>query len=281
MLAPGHHASADFNGDGYSDVLLRDFRGSTLSLYGDQSGGLTAGLTLNWSPTSTIDGFGDFNGDGREDILLTGQTNVNGTLLISGLQTISAGFQPDWEAALTMPVGWSVAGTADFNGDGKTDVLLRNESGTITDWLIGPHDSTIVDVPNAPFIPNAVFSISVPTDWQVVGTGDFNGDGYGDILWRSDGGIVRDWLGQADGGFHGNVANLNITVPTDWAIATTGDYNGDGYSDILWRNVDGTLHDWLGQANGGFVGNLANLNFNPGADFQVQPNPSGAGLWDY
>src|SRR3954469_19075119 len=69
MLAPGHHASADFNGDGYSDVLMRDFRGSTLSLYGDQSGGLTAGLTLNWSPTSTIDGFGDFNGDGREDIL--------------------------------------------------------------------------------------------------------------------------------------------------------------------------------------------------------------------
>ncbi|HEV2044015.1 MAG TPA: Calx-beta domain-containing protein, partial [Sphingomicrobium sp.] len=31
------------------------------------------------------------------------------------------------------------------------------------------------------------------------------------------------------------------------------DFNGDGRSDILWRNVDGQMSNWLGQANGGFV----------------------------
>ncbi|HEX8840184.1 MAG TPA: VCBS repeat-containing protein [Sphingomicrobium sp.] len=272
------------------------------------------------------------NGDGREDILLTADSGLEATVLFSLLQTASAGFQIDQEAATLIDWGWSVVGTGDFNGDGKTDVLLRGDNGAVTDWLIGPSDATIVDVPDAPFIKESGFHIIVPNDWHVVGTGDFNGDGYddilwrsdagtvrewlgqadglfhgnvanlditvptdwnvagiadfngdgyADILWRSDAGTVRDWLGQADGGFHGNVANLNITVPLDWRIAATGDYNGDGYADILWRDNDGTLRDWLGQANGTFVGNVANLNFNPGENWQVQPNPAGYGLWDY
>lgn len=332
MLSSEYHAPTDFNGDGRSDVFLRDFTGSGLFLYGTQSGGLMIGPALNWSPTVTVAGLGDMNGDGREDMLLTSGNGIGPTLLISALQTASAGFQPDWEAATMIDAGWSVVGTGDFNGDGKTDVLLRGVNGTVTDWLIGPPDSTIVDVPDAPFITKSGFHITVPHDWNIVGTGDFNGDGYDDILWRSDAGTVREWLGQADGLFHGNVANLNITVPTDWKvagiadfngdgyadilwrsdagtvrdwlgqadgafhgnvanlnstvslnwrIAATGDYNGDGYADVLWRKDDGTLHGWLGQVNGAFSENAAHLDINPGVNWQVQPNPTGYGLWDY
>src|SRR6266542_3776884 len=38
---------------------------------------------------------------------------------------------------------------------------------------------------------------SGPNDWHIQGTGDFNGDGNSDVLWRHDSGQVYFW--QMDG----------------------------------------------------------------------------------
>ena len=37
-------------------------------------------------------------------------------------------------------------------------------------------------------------SAMLPTNWSIVGTGDFNGDGTSDILWRDTAGDVMIWL---------------------------------------------------------------------------------------
>jgi hypothetical protein len=84
---------------------------------------------------------------------------------------------------------------------------------------------------------------------------DFNGDSLSDILLRSDSGVLTDWLANANGSFTANSANAMFGVPLTWHIAGTGDFNGDGRADLLWRNDDGTITDWLGQTNGGFTGN--------------------------
>ena len=73
------------------------------------------------------------------------------------------------------------------------------------------------------------------TNWAIAGTGDFNGDGKSDILWRNKStGQDAIWLMD---GFAIQAAQVIYQVEgANWNIAGTGDFNGDGKSDILWRH---------------------------------------------
>ena len=65
--------------------------------------------------------------------------------------------------------------------------------------------------------------------------------------------------------------------PAGRSIVGSGDFNGDGRDDLLWRNPStGQTTDWLGQPNGSFVGNDANALSTIATNWQVQPDP---GLW--
>ena len=55
-------------------------------------------------------------------------------------------------------------------------------------------------------------------------------------------------------------------------IAGVGDFNGDGHDDILWRDTDGTVTNWLGTANGGFTDNWSVLAREVPNWWQVQPD---------
>ena len=149
----------------------------------------------------------------------------------------------------------------DFNGDGFSDVILRNDNGQVTDWL-GQADGRLVD-------NSSVFNVNPGTEWHVEGTGDFNGDGYSDVILRNDNGQVTDWLGQADGSLVDNSSVFSVNPGTDWHVEGTGDFNGDGLGDVLWRNDSGAVITFLGAPNGSFVGNV-NFNLNPGLDWHVE-----------
>ena len=62
----------------------------------------------------------------------------------------------------------------------------------------------------------------VPLNWAVAGTGDFDGNGSTDIVWRDNNtGTVAIWL--LDGLQVLQTGSLGA-VPSNWLIATTGDY---------------------------------------------------------
>ena len=57
---------------------------------------------------------------------------------------------------------------------------------------------------------------TVPTAWSIADTGDFDGDGKGDILWRNTStGQVAIWFMN---GTALSSAMVVGTVPTDWTI---------------------------------------------------------------
>jgi len=131
---------------------------------------------------------------------------------------------------------WNIAGTGDFNGDGKSDILWRNTStGMVNMWLM--NGSSMTSWANILGAGN--------TDWMVAGVGDFNGDGKADILWRnSSTGMVTMWL--MNGTSMTGWATIVGAGNTDWIVAGVGDFNGDGKADILWRNSStGMVNMWL------------------------------------
>jgi hypothetical protein len=254
--------TGDFNGDGRDDILWRNDSGDVTNWLGQANGSLASNfgnayyqIDNSWHIAAT----GDFNGDGRDDILWR---NDSGRVT-DWLGQANSGFSGNFaNADANAGTDWHVAGTGDFNGDGRSDILWRNDNGDVTNWLGQANGGFVSNFGNAYY--------QVDNTWHVAGTGDFNGDGRDDILWRNDSGRVTDWLGNANSGFSGNFANADANAGTDWHIAGTGDFNGDGRSDILWRNDNGDVTNWLGQANGGFVSNSGNAYYQVDTTWHVQ-----------
>jgi VCBS repeat-containing protein len=122
----------------------------------------------------------------------------------------------------------------DFNGDGNSDVVWRDDSGRVYFWgMTGLQTNGEGSVAHAP----------VTNDWHIQGSGDFNGDGKSDLLWRHDSGQVYLW--EMDGlQIKGEGSPPHAPVPNDWHIEGTDDFNGDGNSDILWRHDSGQVYLW-------------------------------------
>lgn len=124
----------------------------------------------------------------------------------------------------------------DFNGDGKSDIVWRNNiTGENCIWFMdgtemigGTHLPTLAD-----------------QQWQMRGVGDFNADGQSDLLWRN---VVtgQNMVWFISNGANTGGVNLPSQVDLNWDIVGVGDLNGDGATDILWRNnATGENLAWL------------------------------------
>ena len=130
---------------------------------------------------------------------------------------------------------------ADYDGDGVSDVLWRNDShGRNTIWLAA-------DSGNQQSV-TAVTNLA----WHVVGSGDFDGDGRADILWRNTStGSNVIW----HGGSFQDQRSVTATPDTDWTVAAVADFDGDGRSDIFWRHATtGNNVVWSGGSSSAGIG---------------------------
>jgi FG-GAP-like repeat len=237
-------------------------QGASSSYSYDRAGNRT-NVTVLTSWTSRAYPTGDFNGDGRSDILWRDDSSSSSPagVITDWLSSTTGSWIDNWANAANAgaDLTWKIAGVGDFNGDGRSDILWRNDDGTVTDW---------VGDANGGFTANwANFHNNPGSMWQVVGTGDFNGDGVDDVLLRSNDGTMTDWLGQSNGGFFYNWYSFNNNPGSSWQVVGTGDFNGDGFDDVLLRSNDGIMTDWLGQPNGGFFYNWNNFSWGTPSDW--------------
>ncbi len=162
---------------------------------------------------------------------------------------------------------------ADFNGDGKADVLYyapTNASGTL---YPGPHPdfqtaynytgiSVWLSNTSGGFTLISGNVMTFPTIWNGGCRwrpllGDFNADGKTDVYWDACGQSVL-WLSNGNGTF----GTVTLNPGTGWS-GQLGDFNGDGKTDILFRNSITYAHQlWFSNGNGTFsvVTNLAGLD---------------------
>ena len=240
-------AQEDFNGDLKSDILW------TNSANGAVAAWLMNGATIElsqWVYTMSdnswsVAGTGDFDGDGNADILwrntLSGVNvlwSMNGATLADSQEIQSC----DGIQCFDSPV-WQIIATGDFNGDGKTDILWRitmgAANGQVVAWLM-----------NGPTLLSSQFVSWPDPIWQLIGTGDMNGDGTTDLIWQNTTtGDVVVWF-MNGGGIVGSQW-LSRVPPSSWKFAGTGDFDGDGNSDVLWRNTStGEVVIWFMNGTG-------------------------------
>ena len=148
-----------------------------------------------------------------------------------------------------------ISNTHDFNADTTSDVLFRDTSGNVGQWLMQAANCTNTQVSNsgvASIKSTSVFG-QVPLNWSIVGQRDFVGNGSSSILWRDTAGDVGIWLttpaqnsgaqstcGLTGGGQISSVVSLG-PVPTSVSVVGTGEFNSNGMGDILWEDTSGNL----------------------------------------
>ncbi len=320
-------SAGDVNGDGFSDVIVganlfdngQTDEGRAYVYFGSATGLST---TTNWTAESNQGGAqfgaavasaGDVNGDGFSDVIVGAnwfdnvEVNEGAAFVYLGSATgLSA--TANWTAESNQAsanFGTAVASAGDVNGDGFSDVIVGANQFSISGVTQGQafvyHGSAtgIAATPNWSAESNQAFA---NFGTAVASAGDVNGDGYSDVIVGASGfDNVESNEGRAFV-YHGSAAgvstNANWTAESNQAdaqfgiaVASAGDVNGDGYSDVIigahqFDNVEtneGAAFVFYGNNGGNLRNNLRLYNADQVTPIQqsnlIEPNLFGAGLF--
>jgi len=236
VCAESPSRSSDFNGDRWSDLVVQNLQTGEIAvqlmLDGEGAGLGPVGQPRdsNW----TIQSIGSWGGEapvgGVAGALSYGPSIAwrnlsNGTLF--GWRLDGTGFANEYQILPTVWIGWDLIGSGDLNGDGIADFVWRNEEdGRIGYWVMKSDGQ-----PEDWF----TFEDQASIVWDLVGVGDFNGDGRSDLLWLNLADLQMG-VWYLDGNFRidAPIGLLTSTAPPMSRVAGVADYDNDGVADILW-----------------------------------------------
>ncbi len=254
----------DFNGDGYSDIVIGADRytngeleeGKVFVFYG-AAGGLAdddfdniarvdeaswtaesdlAGARMGWSVAG-----GSVNGDGFSDLLVGAPWGATATLYLGGASGLaaSAAWSVSEGTGSYSGFGRSVAFAGDTNGDGYGDLIVSRPATGQAFVYFGS-----AALPSA--TPDWTITGASGSELAVATAGDLNSDSYADILVGFsrydnafiDAGAVMVYYGSASGPRSDGSADMQFEGDEAYAyfgqsVAALGDVEGDGLADFI------------------------------------------------
>ncbi len=230
-------APGDLNGDGRADLAARKPTTGALVLFLQRADGsfrhVVAGT--HWGSFNRISGAGDLNGDGNADLVAR---DASGALwLYAG--NGRAGFAKAVRIPGRFGAYSTIAGGGDFTADGFRDLLVRDRSTGDTYLLPGNGDGTFARR-LGPFA--GLGSAGRPA------VGNVGGNATPDVV-SVDGSTVRAWVNP--GTFDlGRPIDTGVSFAGADRILDVGDWDRDGYSDVVTHQASGHLVLWLGDGHG-------------------------------
>jgi hypothetical protein len=221
-------AVADLNGDTLDDLLYTQLAsGKTEVVLATQdSGVLTAGVTVEADAPANHLSIGDIDGDGFEDFALDGA--MPGAIPVYVQSGVDHAFS---RTEVTLPVeitGVTEAVLSDVDADMNDDLLVFTNTDGLS-WAladgIGGFGAFSAAVVAAPVAAKEV--------------GDLNDDGLADLATFGSDGSVRIYLQQTGGGLGAACAFPGQTTPGGDAATAIGDVTGDGVTDLVDADVEG------------------------------------------
>jgi hypothetical protein len=192
-------------------------------------------------PTSIV--VADFNGDGNLDIAIANRTsNDISVLLGKGNGT----FNPQVKYSSGNGTDPVAIAAADFNGDGKPDLVVVNSATKNVSVLMNTGTGTF----------NAPVKYTVGTNPSAVAVGDLNGDGVADIAVTNSGSsTVTVLINNGTGTFATGKNYATDASPSSIVIA---DFDGDGANDLAVANLGGNDVSILHNQGSGTFSSAAN-----------------------
>jgi hypothetical protein len=245
-VAGGAPVFRDFGGahvvpDGGGDLLMLTSTGRLQMRHTNLTA--TRELGTGWPTTVRAVPFGDLSGDRCNDVLVrlsTGALRLYKPACGGALKTSTP--------YTALGSGWNQYNVLTFPGDltkdGRPDLITRNAS-TGAVYL---HKGTSTGKLAAP--------VKLYTSWKVykkiVGAGDLNGDGVGDLLAQDTSNNLYRYLGTGSGTFGSRVKLAGGWGSSYNLVLGAGDVTGDGKADLVARDTAGVLWRQAGTGTGTF-----------------------------